>query len=257
MNLRKFLDILRCKIKYIEGKNNKIYNLCKNKAHFIKYIPKNSKLEIMGNNNTIIFNCEHHTSDFPVGLFIDIEGDNNFICIEKPNFKQTRISMEKDNNVFKLKYTFKKVTGATFFIEDGGIIEIEDNCEIGNGNLYVVVNGDYKNKHKLLIKQGTHIARDAIIRTSDGECLLDSNTKEPISEPQDIVIGEHCWITSRCTILKGAILPAGTVVASNSLVNKRFEDKNTIIGGVPASIIRRNVTWVSGSYAMNMKQKER
>lgn len=54
-----------------------------------------------------------------------------------------------------------------------------------------------------------------------------------------IVIGKFCWIGNSSSIMGGSILPDYTIVASNSLVNKKCKDipKNSIIGGTPAKLI--------------------
>lgn len=245
------------KIKNIKGDSNKICYVYKNKESKILYKYKNVDINIQGKGNTVIFHVD--TNNFiiaPNGLDINIIGNNNLIEIYEPNFGYSYIEMTGDNNSFLLRKTVKKVRGAKFFIEDGGEVTIEENCEIGNGDLYVVVNGDYKNHHKLHIKKGTHIAREAIIRTSDGECLIDPANKKPISEPKNVIIGENCWITSRCTILKGTELQKGTIVGANSLVNKKFLEPNTLIAGIPAKVIKNNVAWIPESYGKNMRKLE-
>lgn len=254
-----FIDILRCKKKfiinfnpYINGTNNKIIFKTGKKNVAKNIINKN--LTISGNNNTVIFISDN--IKFPKGLRLNIEGDNNYVEIHKPNFKETLIGIFYNDNRFILEETSQICNGATFSLACGGTIEIEKNCEIGNYSFWVVVNGDYKNKHKLHIGEGTHIAKDAIIRTSDGECLIDYETNMPISEPQDVYIGKHCWITSRCTILKGTYLPDNTIVGANSLVNKKFTKEYTLIAGTPAKVIKENVKWTTGAYGYNMSKYE-
>lgn len=60
----------------------------------------------------------------------------------------------------------------------------------------------------------------------------------PISKK--IVIGSYCWISNRCTVAPGAVLPNNVVVASNSLVNRDFSalSPNSLIGGIPAKLIK-------------------
>ena len=45
--------------------------------------------------------------------------------------------------------------------------------------------------------------------------------------------------------MKGSSIPDGTIIAAGSIVAKKFgdNDANSIIGGVPAKIIKSNVTW--------------
>lgn len=59
----------------------------------------------------------------------------------------------------------------------------------------------------------------------------------------DVVIGEHVWIANSNNILKGSKIGNNCIVASNSkIVNKVFPD-NVLIGGIPATILKTNITW--------------
>jgi len=48
--------------------------------------------------------------------------------------------------------------------------------------------------------------------------------------------------------------PDGTIAAANSPVDKKFDLPDTLIGGMPARILRQNVCWSAGSYKTNMKR---
>jgi acetyltransferase-like isoleucine patch superfamily enzyme len=52
-----------------------------------------------------------------------------------------------------------------------------------------------------------------------------------------ITIGKNCWIGSKVTILDGVIIGNGCIIAAGSVVTKSFPE-NTIIGGVPAKVIK-------------------
>ncbi|MFW9929155.1 MAG: acyltransferase [Candidatus Thorarchaeota archaeon] len=56
---------------------------------------------------------------------------------------------------------------------------------------------------------------------------------------QGIVIGENCWIGAKATILDGANIGNGCIVAAGSVVTRGFYEENSIIGGVPARIIKK------------------
>ena len=56
---------------------------------------------------------------------------------------------------------------------------------------------------------------------------------------------------------KGVNLPNNTIIASNSLVNKKFNEENLLIGGCPAKIIRKNAFWCAGTYGSKMKELEK
>lgn len=74
------------------------------------------------------------------------------------------------------------------------------------------------------------------IKTLEGEYL---------NQPKEISIGNHVWIGSRVSIMKGARIDNDCIVASNSVVTKHLEGEHQIIAGIPARVVRTGVTWES------------
>lgn len=74
------------------------------------------------------------------------------------------------------------------------------------------------------------------IKTLEGEC---------INPPKEISIGNHVWIGSRVSIMKGARIENDCIVASNSVVTKPLQGEHQIIAGIPAKVVRTGVTWDS------------
>ncbi len=66
---------------------------------------------------------------------------------------------------------------------------------------------------------------------------LDKPINEQGVNHKGIKVGNNCWIGSGAVFLDGAELGDGCVVAANAVINKRFDD-NSVIGGVPAKILR-------------------
>jgi Acetyltransferase (isoleucine patch superfamily) len=58
-----------------------------------------------------------------------------------------------------------------------------------------------------------------------------------------IRIGDHVWIGCNVTVLPGATIPDGCVVAANSVVKSAFSQKQALIAGNPAKIVKENVRW--------------
>ncbi len=56
---------------------------------------------------------------------------------------------------------------------------------------------------------------------------------------QDVIVEDDVWIGSNATILKGARIPRGSVIASGAVVTKKLDGENCIWGGVPARLIGR------------------
>lgn len=240
---------------HFNGSNNQINCFYHNRSKKIISKYEDSSIKINGDNNVI--NFHYKIKRFPKGLNLKINGSNNIIDIYKSSFESTTIKMYRDNNTLLIKQqNVQPITDATIYVGYGGSIYIGEDCELGNGGLELAVAGDYKEKHKMVIGDHTHIARDAIIRTSDGQSLIDPNTNLPTDPPQDVIIGNHVWIMSRCIILKGSYLADGCAVAANSLVNKQFREQNVLIGGTPAKVMKENIRWDS-PYGKYMEQIEK
>lgn len=56
------------------------------------------------------------------------------------------------------------------------------------------------------------------------------------SEP--VEIGEYSFVGTNCILLGGSILPDRSVLAAKSLLNKKFSERQTLYGGVPAKPIK-------------------
>lgn len=87
---------------------------------------------------------------------------------------------------------------------------------------------------KIVIGKGTYIAPNVGLITANHDF---NNLDEHLS-PQDIILGEKCWIGMNSVILPGVELGPGTVVGAGSVVTKSFTQGNCIIAGNPARIIR-------------------
>jgi maltose O-acetyltransferase len=56
--------------------------------------------------------------------------------------------------------------------------------------------------------------------------------------PSPIWIGDGCWIGARVLLLPGVVLGDGSIIAAGAVVSSNVEP-HTIVGGVPARLIRR------------------
>ena len=215
---------------------------------------------IIGKNNKIILRKdgkEQKIIFLPRGLYIYIRGNNNVCKISYPHsFANSKIIMKRDNNIFELGYSMDHMKNATFRIEDGGIFKIGNNCQFYSGNFFGICYNSHNIKHKIEIGNNVLFAQDVIVRCGDGHTVFDTNTKLPLNEPQDIIIDDNVWITSRCILLKKTHIPEGSIVAANSVVNKCFNNKNILIGGSPAKLLKQDISWNRASYCDYVKNIE-
>lgn len=147
----------------------------------------------------------------------------------KKSSLQTRILLEHDSCL---------VVNGCFSVYAGSYIRLLPNSRL-------ILNGGFINENVQItvgdtieIGEGATIGRDVVIRSYDGHTIDTPGYR--ISEP--IKIGRHVWIGQGATILKGVTIGDGAIIASGALVTKDVPAK-CIAGGVPARIIKENVTW--------------
>ncbi len=58
-----------------------------------------------------------------------------------------------------------------------------------------------------------------------------------------IEVGDHVWLCAESHLLKGSVIPSGSVVAYGSIVTKKFDNENTLYGGFPAKELQSNIEW--------------
>jgi acetyltransferase-like isoleucine patch superfamily enzyme len=64
-----------------------------------------------------------------------------------------------------------------------------------------------------------------------------------INLDSEIMIGSHIWINSYVIILKGTAIPDGSVVTTGALLNKKYMESKSALGGIPARILKKGITW--------------
>jgi acetyltransferase-like isoleucine patch superfamily enzyme len=124
--------------------------------------------------------------------------------------------------------------GAQWEIQETGVVRIGDGTYINTFSIMVITTS-------LTIGAGCAIAWQTQFLDDDMHTILVDGRSPSRSAP--IVLEDDVWIGSRVTILKGTHVARGCVVASGAVLSGRFEEPNCLIGGIPARVLRRNVSW--------------
>lgn len=147
----------------------------------------------------------------------------------KSSHLETRLLLEQ-NATMTVNGAFSMYSGSYIRVIKGG---------------HLVLNGGFINENvqitcgdKIVIGSGCTIGRDVVIRSYDGHTICEDGYK--ISEP--IIIGNHVWIGQGAIILKGVTIGDGAIIAAGALVKKDVP-ANSVVGGVPAKVIREGVVW--------------
>ena len=95
---------------------------------------------------------------------------------------------------------------------------------------------------KIMIGDGSLFSNNIEIHTTDYHGIYDEHGKRIIPD-KDIYIGNRVWCGLGCKILKGTNILDGTIIGAGSIVTGKIKEKNVIIAGNPAKIIKRQVFW--------------
>lgn len=130
-----------------------------------------------------------------------------------------------------------------------GYFSIARGCrlDIGPEAVFDVQSG-YLNPFTLVVvTRGISIGDDCAISWNCQFIDDDFHSIEPSTSgaitAEPIAIGDHVWIGSSVTVLRGSFIASGCVVAAGAVVRGKFTEENCLIGGIPARVIRRGIRW--------------
>jgi acetyltransferase-like isoleucine patch superfamily enzyme len=123
--------------------------------------------------------------------------------------------------------------GCSVSVEKGGCIEVGEAVYVNSFTKFMI--GD-----RLTIGDWTIISWNCQF-LNEGTHKVDYPGRR--SNNKSIFIGNNVWIGNNVKVYAGAKIPDNCVVASDSVVKTSFGEKGVLIGGNPAKILRRGVTW--------------
>lgn len=107
------------------------------------------------------------------------------------------------------------------------------NITIGK-NVFINMGCKFQDQGGIFIGDGALIGHNVVLATLN-------HARPPMDRssmiPAPIHIGKHVWIGANATVLPGVTIGDGAIVAAGAVVAKDVPE-NTIVGGVPAKIIR-------------------
>jgi len=191
--------------------------------------------KIKGKNNVIIYNDSILSS-----VVFDVVGEDNTIKIKNSCFLKSVIFYIRGNNhSISIGEGCRFNRGASIWFEDSfGKLEIGDGSTFEDVHIAVTEPGS-----AVKIGRDCMFAYDIDIRTGDSHSIIDTNKNERINYAKDVSIEDHVWVAAHCIILKGTNIPNESVLATGSVVLKKFSQKGIIIAGNPASVKKEGISW--------------
>ena len=107
------------------------------------------------------------------------------------------------------------------------------NITVGN-NVFINSDCKFQDQGGIFIDDGALIGHGVVLATLNHD--LDPEKRQQL-HPAPIHIGKRVWIGANATVTQGVTIGDNAVVAAGAVVN-RDVPANTIVGGVPARVIR-------------------
>ncbi len=108
------------------------------------------------------------------------------------------------------------------------------NISIGK-NVFINSGCRFQDQGGIRIGDGALIGHNVVMATLNHD--IDPRKRSDM-HPKPIFIGNNVWIGANATILPGVRIGDGAIVAAGAVVTKNVPS-NVIVGGVPATIIKR------------------
>ncbi len=135
----------------------------------------------------------------------------------------------------------------TIFVGPGAVCRLGDMAGMGNSGKLIC--------HELIqFGQYVRIGYESQVLDSHFHQMVDTatNTKLPMTSP--VFLGSYNYLGHRVTIMPGSATPDRCTVASNSMCNKDYRHlgTNILIGGIPAKLLKNNISrdWEGEEEAM-------
>lgn len=198
---------------------------------FLKRHHPSNRLRIARGNQVVV-------GDDRLGTRFRIDGTNNRIHIDPTvRLRDLRVEVHGSGNALTVGRNSMLLGGTIELFGDGNEIHLGDGCS---------TNGGFIGAHwgtSIRIGAGCLFSTAIDIRTTDSHSILDT-TDRRVNPDRNVSIGERVWLGRGASVTKGAVIGHDVVVAAMAVVTAAAEvPANSVVGGIPAVVIRSGVTW--------------
>ena len=138
----------------------------------------------------------------------------------------------------ELRALFSKLIGQpvddTFGLFPPFYTDCGKNIHLGKG-VFINMGCKFQDQGGIFIGDGALIGHNVVLATLNHAMAPEDRAT---MVPASIHIGRNVWIGANATVLPGVTIGDGAIVAAGAVVTKDVPE-NTVVGGVPARIIRQ------------------
>lgn len=131
------------------------------------------------------------------------------------------------------------IQGENIFIGSGSKIEIaKDAIMILKNKFNITGNRKIICEKTISFGEDNLISWDTLIMDTDAHTI-----KSEKAQKSGVHFGNHIWLAANTNILPGTILMDNIVVGCGAVVKGKYEESNCILAGIPARVIKKNISW--------------
>ncbi|SEJ03328.1 Acetyltransferase (isoleucine patch superfamily) [Lachnospiraceae bacterium A10] len=194
---------------------------------------KSESTPIYADNYNNIINCKsdgvsivlaENVTNCNIEIGENVKGNLNFYITGPSVYIKIGDNVKFKNNYFDIN------TGATLVIGQKSTFETNTNFHI-------------KNCSEIRIGEDCMFSFGSVLHCGDGHAIFDVETGKRLNPIcNKIELGNHVWVGFGASILAPTSIGDDSIVGASSLVKGIFES-NSVLAGVPAKVIRKNITW--------------
>lgn len=186
---------------------------------------------------------------------------SNYFLGKKPKLINSKIMFYGKGNIIFCENNVKIKNSKIVFYGNNSLIYLSSSkspymldLSIYNNSVCYIGKNNYFNQNvKLIISEeknvfigdGCMFSINIWFRVSDAHLIFDSNYKYRTNFSKSIYIGDHVWIGQNAFLLKETKIGSGAIIAANAVVANKTIPSNSIGGGNPCSIVKRDIFWTS------------
>jgi len=123
--------------------------------------------------------------------------------------------------------------------DDSNVIEVGENSSLCGQIGIAAIEGT-----SVKIGKSCLFSSRIDIRTGDSHSLVKKGTKQRINPSASVTIGDHVWVGTGVTILKGTSVAENCMVGATALLNGSYSNPNCVIAGIPAKEVKSEIDWL-------------
>ena len=170
---------------------------------------------------------------------VNIRGNGNLIEVDGNSSLLDNCSfyISGNNNTIHIGSNCQ-LHNVSFYIEDSnGMISIGENTNITGNTHFAAIEGT-----SITIGRNCFFSQNITFRTGDSHSILDLEGHR-INPSDNIVVGNHVWISNSVTLLKGTQIGNNSIIATGSIITSGKYPSNSILGGIGGRILKSGINW--------------